>query len=400
MKICIISNLYPPYVLGGAEIIVEKLAKGLAKKNNEVIVITSSPDNTEHTEIRDSVKIYYLNKTRLYPVYHQTNVNGLLKPLWHVFDLWNNNIKKSIKKIVTKEKCDIIHINNFKGLSLSCFSVGRDLNIPTVFESHDFSLICPRANLIKANNTLCTNRNIICDNYVKIQRKLLNDYVDLMISPSQFMIEKYKNNNFFNNTNCVKIPLGIDFESKKSLKTYDTIDITYIGSLGKHKGVSTLITAFKKIKNSNIKLHLIGKGYDEEEFKQLAKNDDRITFHGFVKNENINEFYELSNIIVVPSICYDNSPLVIYESLTTGTPIIGSDIGGIPELIKDGVNGLLFEPENDDDLNKKLLKLINDIELLKQMEDNAFNSIPNNSIDNMIEQTINEYEKLLNKMVG
>ncbi|WP_455645977.1 glycosyltransferase family 4 protein [Methanosphaera sp.] len=396
MKICYISNLYPPNVLGGAEIIVEKMALELVKRGHESIIITTSPYNKKHVINRDNTTIYQINTTKLYPVYKQTEASGLKKPLWHLFDLWNNATLKEIKKILVEENVDLIHINNFKGLSLSCFKVGKDLNIPVIFESHDFSLICPRANLIRGNNTLCQQRNTVCDQYVKIQRKLLNENVDLLISPSNFMINKFKENQFFNNTSTVKIPLGIEYKCEKSEKSYDTIDITYIGTLGKHKGVHTLIEAFKDIDNDSIRLHIIGKGYDEEEFKEMARKDNRITFHGFIDNKDIREFYNKSNIIVIPSICYDNSPLVIYESFSTGTPVIGSNIGGIPELIEENFNGFLFEPENSESLKEKLLKVINNKELLKKLEYNSAKTLPSNSIDVMVDKLIDEYSKLLN----
>lgn len=395
MKICFISNLYPPNILGGAEIVVEKMALAMKNKNHDVIVITTSPDEKEHKISQNNIPVYQINTTKVYPTYKQTEVQGLKKPLWHILDLWNNNTLKEIKKILIKEKIDIIHINNYKGLSLSCFKAGKDLNIPVIYESHDFSLICPRANLIRGNNSLCQNRNFICENYVKIQHKLLKDNVDVLISPSQFMIDKFKENNFFVNTKCVKIPLGVEYSSSKSIKNYETIDITYIGTLGKHKGVDTLIKSFKEINNKNIKLHIIGKGYDEEEFKELAKEDSRIIFHGFVENKNIKKYYEQSNILVIPSICYDNSPLVIYESFSTGTPVIGSNIGGIPELISENYNGLLFEAGNYNDLKEKLVKVINNKEILKKFEENALNSLPENSMDIMTSEIINEYNKVV-----
>lgn len=395
MKICYITNLYPPTVLGGAEIVVEKTALEMVKKGHKVIVITTSPDYEEHFTKHDNIRIYQINTTKLYPVYRQTEVSGIKKPLWHIYDLWNNDTLNRIEKILQDTDTDIIHINNYKGLSLSCFKAGKNLGIPVVFESHDFSLICPRANLIRGNNTLCKKRNLICDMYVDKQRKLLSDNVDLLISPSHFMIEKFKENQFFNNTRCVKIPLGVEYTNHKSAKTYDIIDITYIGTLGKHKGVHTLINAFKEIPNSNIRLHIIGKGYDEEEFKQMAQNDKRIIFHGFVDNNSITEYYDSSNIVIIPSICYDNSPLVIYESFSTGTPVIGSDIGGIPELIIDNYNGLLFEPGNSEDLKDKILTIINNNVLLRRLEDNAASTLPENSMKIMTDRMIEEYKKLL-----
>ncbi|MCD7782139.1 MAG: glycosyltransferase family 4 protein, partial [Methanosphaera sp.] len=387
MNICYISNLYPPAVLGGAEIVVQKMANQVAKTNN-VIVITTSPDEDYHKLEKDNTTIYQLNTTKLYPVYKQTGNSGIRKPLWHLFDLWNNNTKAQVKEILEYEDIDVVHINNYKGLSLSVFSAVKELDIPLLFMSHDFSLICPRANLIKGDNTLCSNPNIICKNYINIQRRLLDDNVDLFVAPSNFMIEKYRDNNYFRNTPSMKIPLGVDYESRNTTKSYDTIDITYIGTLGKHKGVDTLIKAFMGIEDPNICLHIIGKGYDEEEFKKLASCDKRIIFHGFIDNSNLQEYYELSNIIVIPSICYDNSPLVIYESYSNTTPVIGSRIGGIPELIEDGVDGLLFNPGDVDSLREKLLEIINNKELLRKLVSNCSNSLPDSSMDVMINQLI------------
>lgn len=395
MKICFISNLYPPNVLGGAEIVVEKMALSMVEKGHDVIVITTSPDDEEHVLNRDNTVIYQLNTTKLYPTYKQTENQGIKKPFWHIFDLWNKETLEVIKSILVNESVEIIHINNYKGLSLSCFKAGKDLNIPVIYESHDFSLICPRANLIRGNDTLCNKRNIICNQYVNEQRRLLNDNVDLLISPSQFMIDKFRENNFFKNTRCVKIPLGVNYTSKKTTKNYETIDITFIGTLGKHKGVDILINAFKSIANDNIKLHIIGKGYDEENFKELSKDDNRIIFHGFVDNKDIYKYYEMTNALVIPSICYDNSPLVVYESFSTGTPVIGSRIGGIPELISDNYNGLLFESGDCNSLKEKLVKVINDKELLKKLEKNAFNSLNQDSMNVMIERILEEYNKVL-----
>ncbi len=395
MKICFISNLYPPNILGGAEIIVEKMALGMLDYGHESVIITTSPDDEKHVVKRDNTTIYQLNTTKLYPTYKQTEASGIKKPFWHLFDLWNGACLNAIKEILVKEKVDIIHINNYKGLSLSCFKAGKDLNIPVIYESHDFSLICPRANLINGKNTLCQKRNFICNEYVNTQRRLLNDNVDLLICPSRFMIDKFHENNFFNDIPCVKIPLGVEYESRKTIKTYDSFDITYIGTLGKHKGVDTLIKAFKDIEGDNLRLHIIGKGYDEEEFKDLAQDDERIDFHGFVNNRDIIKYYEMTNILVIPSICYDNSPLVIYESFSTGTPVIGSNIGGIPELVMDGHNGLLFEAGDVNSLKEKLVKVINDKELLKKFEETSYESLPKNSMEEMVKKIIREYEKVV-----
>ena len=103
----------------------------------------------------------------------------------------------------------------------------------------------------------------------------------------------------------------------------------------------------------------------------------------------------MTNILVIPSICYDNSPLVVYESFSTGTPVIGSNIGGIPELVEEGYNGFLFESGNYLSLKEKLVKVINDKELITNLEDNAFNSLPENSMEIMVNKIIELYHKVV-----
>ena len=103
----------------------------------------------------------------------------------------------------------------------------------------------------------------------------------------------------------------------------------------------------------------------------------------------------MSNILVIPSICYDNSPVVIYEAFCTGTPVIGSDIGGIPELICDGDNGLLFKAGSTASLKEKLVKVTKNKELLKHLEENARQTLADDSMKLMVERIIDEYEKLL-----
>ena len=182
----------------------------------------------------------------------------------------------------------------------------------------------------------------------------------------------------------MKIPLGIELNKNKPQKTYDTINFLYVGTLSKYKGVHVLINAFKKLEFDNIKLHIIGKGKYKDELKKIASSDQRIIFHGFVPDEELMRLYQKANITVVPSIWYDNSPVVIYESLMNGTPVLGSRIGGIPELVEDGYNGFLFEAGNADELKKVLENLIENPSKLKRLEEGAFESVKKYDMDEHI----------------
>jgi glycosyltransferase involved in cell wall biosynthesis len=394
MKICLISNLYPPNVLGGAEVSVKKVSEELVKRGHEVIVITTH-FNDKKIEIINGVKIYQIDPLNIYAIYDHPNKTVLLKPLWHIIDLWNPYDDAIIKKILKRENPDIVHIHNFKGLSISSFAPAKSLNIPIVFTAHDYSLICMRANLLNSSGEICKNTPLTCKIYNKIQKHLVKNKPDLLISPSQFVINKLRSNGLFQDVKAEKVPLGIELKSNKKFeKDYSTIDILYVGNLGEHKGVHILLNAFKKLKNNNIRLNIVGKGTCEKNLKVMAGNDKRIKFHGFLEGKELLNMYENANLTVVPSIWYDNSPMVIYESFNSGTPVIGSRIGGIPELVEDGFNGYLFEVGNVVELEKLLENLINKPEKLKKLENGTIESIKEYSMENHIKKLEKEYQLL------
>ena len=394
MKICLISNLYPPNVLGGAEVSVKKVSEELVKKGHEVIVITT-PFSENDVEIINGVKIYQVKPLNLYEIYHHPNQSMLLKPLWHIIDLWNPYDERIIKNILKTENPDIVHIHNFKGLSLSSFAPAKSLKIPLVFTAHDYSLVCMRANLLNSSGEICKNPSALCKIYNQIQKHLAKNKVDLLISPSQFVINKLKSNGLFKDVKSKKIPLGIELkDNEKFEKDYSQTNILYVGNLGEHKGVHILLKAFRKIENMNIRLDIVGKGLCSEKLKSMSENDNRIKFHDFLEGKELIKMYQQANLTVVPSIWYDNSPMVIYESFSCRTPVIGSKIGGIPELIEDGFNGYLFEAGNVNELQQLLENLIDSPETLKNLEQGTYESVQRYTMDNHIKQLETEYQKL------
>ena len=396
MKICFISNLYPPSIIGGAEISVKRVADGLVKRGHEVFVITTTTNGNTFIEEVGGVKVYRINPLNIYAMYHHQGQPEILKPIWHGIDLWNPHFYVVVKNILKKEMPDVVHINNFKGLSLSVFSAAKRLNLPLIFTAHDYSLVCPRANLLNGSGEICTVPPRLCKVYVKIQKYLVDNKPDVVTAPSQFVIDKLKEAGLFEGVKTMKLPLGIELSDEKAEKDYDIIDILYVGGLSRHKGVHILLNAFKELEFENIKLHISGKGKDEDEFKKIAGSDKRIIFHGFVPDEELMQLYQKANFSVVPSIWYDNSPMVIYESLMNGTPVIGSRIGGIPELIEDGYNGFLFEAGDEDELRSKLESLIENTSDLKRLGECAFESVKKYDMDEHIPNLEKLYVELVN----
>ena len=156
-----------------------------------------------------------------------------------------------------------------------------------------------------------------------------------------------------------------------NVKTKDEGYLLYIGRLSKEKGVFDLI---KGMKNNNKKLYIAGSGPERdkvEEFIKKEKLSNRVHLLGFLNALEVKDYVRKSHAVVVPSVWYENCPYSVLETIAIGKPIIGADIGGIPELVIDGKNGLLFESGNSDDLSKKIDMLYNDEKLYKKFCDNS-----------------------------
>ncbi|MEO6489273.1 MAG: glycosyltransferase family 4 protein, partial [Ferruginibacter sp.] len=132
------------------------------------------------------------------------------------------------------------------------------------------------------------------------------------------------------------------------------------------KGVRTLINA---VADSGIRLKIVGAGAAEEEFRSIVKQRSltNIEFLGFQDKRSVFELTMRSRFVVCPSEWYENFPFSIIESFLFSKPVVGSRIGGIPELVIHGETGFLFEPGNVNDLRQKLLELWNSENLINEM---------------------------------
>lgn len=149
------------------------------------------------------------------------------------------------------------------------------------------------------------------------------------------------------------------------------------------------------IKNlKNIHLNIIGTGTKLNRIKTLCEDFNNIKIHGFIENKAVNNFIVQSDFVIVPSLCAENAPTVIYESFACGVPVIASNVGGIPELVKNGYNGYIFEAGNEDSLAMALKKCISEREKWRELGENALKSVEGWGIDNYLEMLISAIEKL------
>ncbi|MGN6617193.1 MAG: glycosyltransferase family 4 protein [Ilyomonas sp.] len=174
--------------------------------------------------------------------------------------------------------------------------------------------------------------------------------------------------------------------------------VGFLGRLHRSKGVDVLINAFKKINENNNDCHLVivGKGPCENELKALVRQlslEDKIIFKGAIAYDEVKIFLSTLVCLVVSS-RMDNLPTVALEAFSVATPVIGSNAGGIPDIISSGENGLLFENENIEQLAKQLEYLLKNKELRNFMSHNARKTFEEKYC---IDQLLPRFENLLEK---
>lgn len=369
MKICLINNLYPPYNRGGAERVVEKQVQEFVTAGHEVFVITSkplrlsSPYQGEAPEA-EGYRVYRFYPLNLISYYHLQKLPALIRVSWRLFDTFNIHSYFKIKKILQTEKPDIVYAHNLTGLGLLIPRLIKKLKIKYIQTMHDVVGIRPSGLLLYGQE----KENIFIKIWASLNRWLY-DSPDEVIFPSEWLKKYYEAHGLFPHSQKEVVrnfflPTANLFDNKK-LKSPGQITFLYVGQIESHKGILFLIKTMNKLpaspsvdaRRASYELLIIGSGSQLIETKDLARGNSHIKFLGYQPPEKIQEYLQVADYTIVPSLCYENSPTVIFESLSAGVPVIASDLGGIPELVKAGENGYLFEPGNSGELLDILHKL-------------------------------------------
>jgi glycosyltransferase involved in cell wall biosynthesis len=350
MKAMLINSLYWPNIIGGAEKSTKIIAENLNNSGIETVVVTVS--DKEKVDYVNGVKVYYVYHSNVYWSYYSKTKKTFIKVFWHILSLYNFSILKRVDRIIKKENPDIVNTNNLSEFTVGIWKVIKKNKIPVVHTLRDFSLVCPRATLFKVKD-ICRRKNLICI-LMLCFRRFFSKYVDSVVGNSHFVLEEHINSGFFKNSRKYVVYNSLETGNINPAikKTISKVKFGYIGHLSYHKGIEFLLKVFKE--NSKIDLHVFGKGITLEYEKYLKGKfkSDNITFNGFKKTE---EAFGIIDVLIVPSLCHDVLPRVIYEAYSYGVPVIGSDRGGIPEIINTGKTGYIYKAESE----KELLNRIN-----------------------------------------
>jgi glycosyltransferase involved in cell wall biosynthesis len=356
MRVLFVSNLFPPRNVGGAELSAFNTCLGLQERGLDVSALMVNTRLPQHTHAQHNVRGISVCERTFVPV-----------PLGRRYaQVYDPRIDRAVTSEIRRVRPDLVHVHNVSGATLAPFAACRRLGVPVVLTLHDHWLLCPNNMLYQGNGVSCElgSKPRGCGRCFRrydfwadipgrrrVFRRFVRD-VRLFVSPSQSLIDHhvtagYDRGRFRVVRNGIH-PAAFQPPSDPILGEYVrqsayTPTILFAGALVESKGVGTLVEAIPLI-GEYIKPHVLvaGKG-DPSCVAALRRLDPRLVkLLGRVPFEEMRFLYANADLTVVPSVHYDNSPMVIYESLLAGTPVLGAEIGGIPELVREGETGYLF----------------------------------------------------------
>jgi len=210
---------------------------------------------------------------------------------------------------------------------------------------------------------------------------------DVVISPSQFLLDFYEKRGFFRESKRIVLrnPVTV-FSSVISTEAppaahsakddieKKNMNVLYLGQIEEHKGVLFLLQAFKKFPNKRAVFTIAGSGSLLHEI-QTDPSLENIHVIGKVDREDLLNLFAETDVLIVPSLCYENSPTVIFEAFSYGVPVLASRVEGVSELIKEGENGLTFETGEEQSLFEKITWCFEHRDELREMSKKTVQSL-------------------------
>lgn len=406
MKTLLVNTYH--YLRGGDCTYTFALADLLKLKGHEVKFFgMKHPQNLPSSEEK-----YFLEYIDYVELNKNKSISNSLKVLTR--SIYYKHAREKIAGLLNDFKPDIVHLQNIHAhITPSILFEIKKYNIPIVWTLHDYKLVCPNSHYLidktgeiceacKSGSyyqpilKICKKDSLMASLAISLEaythRVLgIRNLVDRFISPSDFLKQKLVQYGF-DAEKVIHLPLFLrddqyDYDEKN--KDY----LLYLGRVDYIKGIIPLLVAMKKL--NNIKLKIVGgisERIEKEFYEKLTPNVDYL---GFKTGEELNYIRKNAMAVIVPSLCYENSPFSILEAFACGKPVIASDLGGMKELVKDGVRGYLVEPGNVSQLTEAINKVVEDNNKTLEMGKNAYQyAKDNHSAEKHYERLMDIYSSL------
>jgi glycosyltransferase involved in cell wall biosynthesis len=300
-----------------------------------------------------------------------------------LLSVWKPRIEAAFSRVLENFRPDLVIFHHLVRLSMGLPRQTRKLGIPSIYYLHDFYPVCPSYSLLNHEGAVCAGgtpincaRCLLSSRFPKlphfvrrtvpflgvpilIPRRFLSESllhnVDLFVSPSAFLRDKLKELGF-SMERCRLIPYPADDRpiEQEQPKSTEGLTFGYLGKISVKKGVSVLVKAFERLDS----VGLIIRGFsDDSEMERFRQENPRSNAILEKFSSDRGEFFRKIDILIVPSVWYENQPNVIIEAFVHKVPVICSNLGGMAEMVRDGAWGLVFRPGDARDLAEKIRTL-------------------------------------------
>jgi glycosyltransferase involved in cell wall biosynthesis len=415
MKILLINNFY--YNRGGDCTYMFNLKKLLEAKGHSVIVFSMHHPENFSTECSRYFVSYINYDEEVKDVSIASGIDVLKRTIFS----WE--AKKKIERLIVDEKPDIAHLHNIHHhITPSIFYPLKKHRIPIVWTLHDYTVICPNTSFLSHGSicerckkkkyfwpplTKCKKNSFSASAVAAMEASVhsimsINDLVDMFIAPSEFLRDKFIEYGFKGEKLiCQHYFVDPDscVDSNRGTGKGDDYYL-YIGRLSEEKGIKTLIDAAAMVHTDNVgrsavtksaKLMIVGGGPLKDNLESYTGERAGNNFIEFLGHKSHDEVMRL----------IENFPFAVLETFVCGKPVIGSRVGGIPELVRDTERGIVFEPGDSEDLSAAIKYLLNNPDIAAEMGRNAREYVVQElDAEKHYEDLVRIYEKVLKNNNG
>jgi glycosyltransferase involved in cell wall biosynthesis len=338
MKVLFVSTFFDPDNVGGAELALRNLARGLRDRGHAVAILCTAASGPLREQLREGLHILRFGIANRYwpdagapqPIWRRL--------LWHAADIYNRAAHRMIVEAIERTRPDIVCTQNLAGLSISTWDAARSLGVPVVHVLNDLYLLAPSHTSYERRLLKPVSR------LFRLPHRSASKNIDAVVALSRSVLDEHLRAGYFAGVQTALIPTTFPLPDPGPSPVRPAsapLCIGFLARLVPAKGIELLLEAFADPPGLDATLLVGGVGtvpYVARLRRRYA--DARIRFLGFVE---LQEFFRSLDVCIVPSIRHDSLPTVVIEASANRVPVIGARVGGIPELIRQGENGFVFE---------------------------------------------------------
>lgn len=353
-----VSSLWPPNVLGGAERYAYDLAVRLERRGHEVAAVTMGAPGPEVVE-----------EVRPWPyrLEQYAREPRARRSLFHVRDLFNMDTRRVVTRVVGDFRPDVVHSHSVQGMSVVALTRPSELGVAHVHHIHDYWLLCQRASMVSSEGVACDDLCRACATVSRWRAHLMRRHgPDVYLAVSQAVAREHERLPAVRDR--IRVVLNPFDDTTRPIRSAGggAPVFGFLGQLVESKGIRTLLRAVDHPDLAGVRLRIAGDGRLRPEVE--ARCSSTVEYWGWVDPVRRDRFFESIDCLVVPSEWKEPGSLVINEARAARVPVIGTRIGGTPEMLPSGSVPLMFEAGDVEGLRARMVAFAADPDRYRSFE--------------------------------